>query len=292
MKHLILFFILTTNIVFAQSFDIEDVSAYQEDDFVMKYSIGNFEIRKVLTGHQEKDLDSIKTILKNIGYSEVRKNPRLKQQHLFAHQNSTIAKNLYENFISYFISYEDLGVMEISFGSLDRTPKTDVDFSILKLIFNKIPKKNINTKERFLLAGREIILKKNWKWVDVNDLADPNTGERMNFSLHQSLTKAQEMNEMQKERGLLAIKNPPVGNTVTLISDSKETIYFEGVKTKAQKLVFHLSNSDYNTSTNFVTYYVSAEVRGKFVACVLSFYEIDNYNQKNLPPLLSTFIKF
>jgi hypothetical protein len=65
-------------------------------------------------------------------------------------------------------------------------------------------------------------------------------------------------------------------------------VIFEGADIKALKVKykFNIPQIIMGESNVLIIYFVTTEVRNKFVSCVLSHYT-DDYNAKTLPPLLN-----
>lgn len=79
------------------------------------------------------------------------------------------------------------------------------------------------------------------------------------------------------------------GKTLVDVKEEKWiTLKFEGQETKAlrTKVKIQLPKLEMGGSNILVVYYVTGQVRGKYVTCVLSHYT-DDIGANKLPPLLS-----
>lgn len=129
-------------------------------------------------------------------------------------------------------------------------------------------------------AGRSIDLGPACRWMGVRNLQCPNMGQ-MNWSEFTSLERAKQMIEGQKAQN----SEMKMGD---VLEDNEIDIIFEGMPVKAlrRKLKIKIPQLIMGGSNILIIYYVTAEVRGRYVACVLSHYT-DDIGAKKLPPLLS-----
>jgi len=147
---------------------------------------------------------------------------------------------------------------------------------------NKIPS-FIYTKleiDSIDFVGRTIELGPICRWMSPHNIQCPNYGQ-MNWAIFDNLKQAEEYrdthSEMAKSKNLVDIKE-----------EKWITLKFEGQETKAlrTKVKIQLPKLVMGGSNILVVYYVTGQVRGKYVTCVLSHYT-DDVGADKLPPLLS-----
>jgi hypothetical protein len=129
-------------------------------------------------------------------------------------------------------------------------------------------------------VGRTIKLGPICRWMSPHNIQCPNYGQ-MNWAIFDNIKQAEEYRdthlEMAKNKTLVDIKE-----------EKWLTLKFEGHNTKAlrTKVKIQLPKLVMGGSNILVVYYVTGQVRGKFVTCVLSHYT-DDVGADKLPPLLS-----
>lgn len=128
-------------------------------------------------------------------------------------------------------------------------------------------------------AGRTIDLGPACRWMGVRNIQCPNMGQ-MSWSEFSSGQRAQQMADKQRDRNA-AMRMGEV------LEDEEMDVLFEGVPVKVlkRKLKIKVPQLVMAGSNVLMVYYVSAEVRGRYVACVLSHYT-DDIGAAVLPPLL------
>ena len=128
-------------------------------------------------------------------------------------------------------------------------------------------------------AGRYLSLGESCHWMGVHNIQCPYYGQ-MNWSLHRSAADAQIKLDAQYE-GAAARKAGKVLENKTI------DVVFEGVETRAQRVIYKVKIPAMlmGGSNVLIIYYVSANVRGQHIACVMSHYTNDMLNA-GLPPLL------
>ncbi len=167
----------------------------------------------------------------------------------------------------------------------DRIPEFEAEF--LKLIVTDSVPDSVYTPQQvgtIIFAGREIALGPACKWMEVRNIQCSGMGQ-MSWSEFSSLKRARQMIDGKKARNA----SLRMGET---IEDLEVNVIFEGKevtairrtsKIKVPKIMMGGSNS-------LIIYYVVTEVRGRFVACVLSHYS-DEANEGTVPALLSEVMK-
>lgn len=159
--------------------------------------------------------------------------------------------------------------------------KPEFERKIIELIVNnKIPKTCISSPKtnEVNFAGRTIMLGGNCKWMNVNNIQCESYGQ-MNWSVHDT-----------KKSSDLTIKNElkKIRKIGKIISEEETTIIFEGVETKAKKIIFEFTRfkSFLEPNKKLTIFLVSEKVRKNYVSCILSFFNTDNINTSGLPKLL------
>ncbi|MBL0096220.1 MAG: hypothetical protein IPP46_06715 [Bacteroidetes bacterium] len=133
-------------------------------------------------------------------------------------------------------------------------------------------------------AGRSIDLGPACHWRGVRNLQCPDMGQ-INWSEFSSPERAQQMIDGQK----FLNSEMKLGD---VLEDREIDIIFEETPVKAikRKLKIKLPQLIMGGSNILIIYYVTAEVRGRHIACVLSHYT-DDIGAQTLPPLLSEVMK-
>lgn len=129
-------------------------------------------------------------------------------------------------------------------------------------------------------VGRKIDLGPVCRWMSPHNVQCPNYGQ-MNWAIFDNLKQAEEYRDTRFEIN----KN----KSITDIKDERWImVKFEGQETKAlrTKMKIQLPKFVMGGSNTLIGYYVTGQVRGKFVTCVLSHYT-DDVGANELPPLLS-----
>lgn len=149
------------------------------------------------------------------------------------------------------------------------------------IITNSVPK-NVYTPmqiDTIQFAGREIDLGPACLWRGVRNIQCPDKGQ-MSWTELSNLNRAKQITA-----GQIAInENYKMGE---VLEDYEVDVLFEGQPTKAlkRKLKITIPQFIMGGSNILIIYYVTTEVRGRYVSCVLSHYT-DDIGAKKLPPLL------
>ena len=156
--------------------------------------------------------------------------------------------------------------------------KSILDNSIPNSVYSSMVVDSIN------FAGRFIVLGPACHWMGTHNIQCPNLGQ-MNWAEFRSLDKAKEMMSAQFD----ITANKAIGE---VLQQDTINVIFEGTETKALKTKYKIKIPQFIMagSNILIIYYVATEVRGKYVACVLSHYT-DDVNAKKLPPLLNEVMK-
>lgn len=133
-----------------------------------------------------------------------------------------------------------------------------------------------------LFAGRPIDLGPPCSWMGVRNVQCPNYGQ-MNWSEFSDSTRAQEMIISQRTENMDSEK-------YDLLEQKVVPVLFEGQEAKALKCTLKIKIPELimGGSNILVVYYVTAPVRGRYVACVMSHFTDDiHVNNERLPQLLA-----
>jgi hypothetical protein len=156
--------------------------------------------------------------------------------------------------------------------------KSILDNSIPNSVYTSMVVDSINFARRYIVLGPACY------WMGTHNVQCANLGQ-MNWAEFRSKDKAKEMVEAQFD----ITANKAIGE---VLQQDTINITFEGTDTKALKTKYKIKIPQLimGGSNILIIYYVATEVRGKFVACVLSHYT-DDVNANKLPPLLNKVMK-
>ena len=120
--------------------------------------------------------------------------------------------------------------------------------------------------------------------MNVNSAQCPYRGQ-INWSIHKNLADAKRTNVYQLKKTL----SKELGEVVF---DDYVDVVFEGIATKARKLVFDFSNNPEfvkatSNAKSMTIYYVAVKIRGHIIGCVLSHWDNDKIGKSGLPYLLN-----
>ncbi|MBW3519668.1 hypothetical protein [Flavobacterium sp. NKUCC04_CG] len=172
-------------------------------------------------------------------------------------------------------------------GTTDRETELELLNAIIKA---EVPEQNFVSMPATTLnfTGREINLDSRCYWTYINTVQCPYLGE-MNWSIHRTLADAKESVENQ----LSLTKTRKNGK---VISEELVDIEFEGVPTKAKKVMYDFTGISaaivgMTGGKNLTIYYVAEVVNSKNISCVLSFWNNAVINpETNLTPLLEQYM--
>ncbi|MBA2613434.1 MAG: hypothetical protein H0U95_15825 [Bacteroidetes bacterium] len=183
--------------------------------------------------------------------------------------------------IYYLISGGQGKIKVIGFSTLaDRVKTIEREF-YEAILSNSLPK-NIYTPmqvDTIQFAGRGINLGPACLWRGIRNIQCPDKGQ-MSWTELSSLDRAKQITAGQKANNA----NLKMGK---VLEDTEVDILFEGQPTKVlkRKLKITIPQFIMGGSNILIIYYVTTEVRGRYVSCVLSHYT-DDIGAKKLPPLL------
>lgn len=185
--------------------------------------------------------------------------------------------------LAYYLAKNEKGKTEVvSFSTVCSRDKSIEEYLFQKIANNSISD-SVYTSDKVdtvLFAGRPIILGPACRWMEVRNLQCPNLGQ-MNWSEFSTKERAAEMIAIYKSMN----EKKKLGR---ILNASDVNISFEGSDVLAYKTKTKIKIPQFvmGGSNVLITYYVLAEVRGRYVACILSHYT-DDVGADTLPPLLS-----
>jgi hypothetical protein len=155
-------------------------------------------------------------------------------------------------------------------------------FLVKAILGNAVPERVYTPMyvDSIKFADRFITLGPACNWMGTHNIQCPYMGQ-MNWAEFRSLDRAKEMIDAQFD----ITANRAMGE---ILEQDTIDVKFEGTDAKAVKTKYKIQIPQLimGGSNILIIYYVATEVRGKYVACVMSHYT-DDINAKQLPPLLS-----
>lgn len=213
-------------------------------------------------------------------------NPQIKATHHYASKlkDNGLGKPQVENY--YFVKNKKGQVTVIWFARLHTAEKDVEEFLVNHIIEGTIPQKNYADPYAATInfAGREFYPLSCY-WMALNNLQCSIGGE-MNWSIYQSLEDAQKAIADQEDNTLAR-------ELMKVVSQENVEVIFEEVPTQAKKLVIELQGgakflAGMSGGKVLTIYYVAQQVRGRYIGCVMSFWDNDvPHAGTGLPYLLS-----
>lgn len=292
MKHLTFLLILFSSICFAQQ-DISDRLTALNDNKKIWYNIDGYSVTSEIFNNSF-DEKGLKKVLKkhNISDTDTKtKIANINSNNLFVSKNQNIIGEIYQTNNYYFVENPNKTITVVWFIKNGKTDKETEEELVNRILENKIPQEVFVPRQitSINFAGRQIELGNNCYWTFLNTVQCPYFGE-MNWSIHKTLEDAKNSVENQ-----LNVTKSQKGGKV--ISEEYVSVDFEGVPTKAKKIVYELSGvtsalAGMSGGKSLTVYYVAENVRNKNVSCVMSFWNNDQINpETKLPPLLEKVMK-
>jgi len=211
-------------------------------------------------------------------------------QNFYTVKSEAAAPDLLKYTSYYFIDAPGKGVRAVTFASLNKTDKQLESLFITALMDNGIPSSVYEspTIDSINFAGRKIGLGNASKRADINNIQSTAYGQ-MNWSVHSSFDDASSTVENQYK----LIKAKKGGK---IISEEQVDVVFEGREVKAKKAIYDFKGvASLLLGTlgakSLTIYFVAAPVRGNFVSCVMSYWNLDAIGPSGLPPLLEEVMK-
>jgi hypothetical protein len=197
---------------------------------------------------------------------------------------------IFNNITYYFIESSDKKLIGLTFASLNKSDK-ELERKFVSLVrMNAIPKFVYSPLQidSINFANRKIPLGGSCRWMGINNVQCPYYGQ-MNWSVHKSFADASQT--VDNHFAVLKVRK---GGKI--VSDSTVDVIFEGIDTKAKKIVYDFTGLtsalvSMTGGKTLTVFFVAAPVRNNFISCVMSFWNNDSINPSGLPPLLEKVMK-
>ncbi|MCU0444969.1 MAG: hypothetical protein MUE85_08620 [Microscillaceae bacterium] len=174
------------------------------------------------------------------------------------------------------------GILAIGFAALFASNLAKQKEMVRSIYFKGIPEKYFTPLIINYLdfVGRTIELGGACEWMSPHNVQCSGYGQ-INWSLYPDLKTAELMRDLQ----LKANQNKRMAE---MISQEWVTVWFEGKETQALRVVHKakIPRIVMGGSNRLIAYYLAQEIRGKYVHCVLSFYE-DEAPKGGLAPFVA-----
>jgi hypothetical protein len=292
MKHLLLVFIFLGSALFSQSEYAKQVFSNAqgiEQTEATFFEVEGYEIfvKTHTKTFDEKGISKVKRIYSIPSWNIGTKDSTLKDEYYKYYVDIDSAlKTVPQSNIYYFIRSPENQIKVIGLRTI---MKRDIElerFFVKAIVDNAVPKQVYTPMkvDTILFAGRKIDLGAICRWMGTHNLQCDNMGQ-MNWAEFRKMEQAEEMVAKQKE----IIANKPLSD---IKANEEVAVIFEGKEVKAKRCILKVNlpkvaTGGYNV---LIIYFVAAEVRGKYVGCVLSHYTDDIIGTK-LPPLLKEVMK-
>lgn len=208
----------------------------------------------------------------------------------YAEQQDTEAEDIVRKVSNYFITLHEGSVTWFTFSSVNKTDtaleqhfiQLVKDAAIPDSIFSRLVVDTIN------FAGRNIVLGNACNWKGPNNIQCPNKGQ-MNWSVHKSMDDAKLTVDLHYK--ILGGLN---GGAITM--DTMVPVIFEDVEILARKIVYSFTGAKglmvkASGGKYLAMYFIAAPIRGNYVSCAMSYWNIDALNENGLPQLLAEVMK-
>jgi len=243
---------------------------------IFNYSFGEKNLKKIYRKYSIKKND-LKTTTDNLDIKNYK-----------VTKTVAIDENLKQTNVYYFVENKENKIDVFWFGYNGDSIQS-LEHEIISSISNdRVPDNCFSSSntDKINFVGRELELGGNCYWTNINSIQCPYNGQ-MNWSIHKTKESADLSNKYQ----LALTKSKKSGK---IISEASVEIEFEGVLTKAKKVIY-----DFNGLTSLVAggenltiFYVSEKIRNRNISCVLSFWNNDNITSNGLTPLLEQVMKY
>jgi len=251
------------------------------------YKVDGFEISSEKF-ELEFNKDNIKKVAKKLGVKGAdlsQTDPALKFSNVYFKDSEEKVKGVVLHSSCYLIEGLDRKLIRISFWVANKSDK-DFERDFAGLVRNNaIPKEVFNSMEidSINFGGRKIAVPGICRNMGVNDVQCPSSGQ-MSWNVHKSLTDASSTLDDQ----LTVIRLQKGGK---VLSDTVVNVVFEGKEVAAKKLVYGFKGMNslllkMEGAKTLTVYGVAAPVRGNFVSCLMSFWDMDFVGKTGLPVLL------
>ncbi len=236
-------------------------------------------LKKIFRQYRIKK-DDIKTTDDSISY-----------RNYYVSKNERLADNLVQYNSYYFVESKKNRVTIFWFGSINKQDRAFERNYIRQILNDDIPKDAFQPMkiDSIDFAGRTLKLNSNeCQWANINSIQCPYYGQ-ISWSLHRSIEAA----KIQTESQLLLTKIKKGGK---VISEETVDVEFEGSLTQAIKIIYDIKGinsllAGVSGAKHLIIYYVTTEVRGRYISCVMSFWNNDVKSDSGLAPLLDEIMK-
>lgn len=293
MRLLAILFLCISSMNFAQENNIIERLSALDSNGKIWYNIDGYSVTSEVFKNPFDEKGLKKVFRKHdISESDTKtKDSQIDYNNLFVTKQQKISDNNFQTHNYYFVENQDKTITVIWFIKNGKTDKDTEEKLVNAILENKIPETNFVPLQitSINFADRTIELGNRCYWTFLNTVQCPYFGE-MNWSVHKTLDDAKEAIENQ-----LNITKSKKGGKI--ISEEIVDIDFEGVPTKAKKVVYDLTGltsalAGMSGGKSLIIYYVAENIRNKNVSCVMSFWNNDKINpETKLPPLLEKIIK-
>lgn len=277
---------------FAQNDSIFNRLQAIRDNGITFYNIDGYSITSQTLNYPFSEKGLKKVYRKySIKKSEVKVEDKLlSYNNYYVSNDDKITDALIQNNSYYFIEDKKKRVTIIQFSAINKKDKELERLIVNSIIEKTIPKGNFAslTINSINFIDRKIKLEASCYWTNVNAVQCPYYGE-MNWSIHKDLEDAR--NTITQQFSITkSRKNGKV------LSEFMVDIEFEGTETKAKKVIYDFTGvtsllASMSGGKTLTIYYVVTEVRGKYVSCVLSFWNNDVITDSGIAPLLEKVMK-
>lgn len=286
MSKILISFILLINFNgYSQGNSLFDrVQAIKTDNYLTFYNVDGYSIttESMIYSFKESPL-SIAYRTYNVSDELKKKDSIIKYENYTVKNSIAVTDSITQYNSYYFIKNIDEKIIVIQFSVVNKVDEFFERKFIDLIIENKIPPKCYNEHliKKINFASRKIELNDCY-YTTVNSVQCPYNGQ-MNWSLHQNIEDAK--NQIKYQAGVT--KSHKKGE---IINDELVDIVFEGIETKARKVIYDFTNSDISAAVSaesLIIYYVAVKVRNNYVSCILSHWNNDNISESGLPLLFN-----
>jgi len=286
-RYLFLIILFTTSFVFGQQNPIFERLTAIANGGTVYYNIDGYSITKETLNYpfSEKGLKKVYRKYKIKKDDLKTKDTAIANQHFYVTNNEELTDGVIQLNSFYFLENEKKRVDIIRFSSINRGDKPFENEMLNLIVNNNIPKSNFSptSTDSINFAGRLIKLGGVCGWMDVNSVQCPGYGQ-MNWSVYKDLESAKSNVNYQLE-----ITRAKKGGKI--ISEEDVDITFEGVETKAKKVILDFKGiksllASMSGGETLTIYYVAVPVRDNYIGCVLSHWNNDQIEENGLPLLL------
>lgn len=187
----------------------------------------------------------------------------------------------------YFIETAEKEVTVVSFATPCRRDKK-MEQSFVTMVLDgsiKVTEQIPTNKDSINFAGKYKYLKYDCNWTNPHCIQCPYKGE-INWSECRTMGRATEITATQKA----SIETKWMGK---IVEELDTVVFFEGKETLILKAKYKIKMPKLLVGGDnvLIVYFITQEIRGKFISCVMSHYESHVLPNGQLPALIREFIK-